>query len=117
MPRNLFLKVIFAFFRCVPSQDCKQNQIVPRSFLTDYLTTKAEDSTCSDKTHVCCQEANIKRNCSDYAPDGYQCTDESEYVFERELALLVALQVLSSKEEKEEGEEENFLTSFNKPRQ
>ena len=81
MPRNLFLKVIFAFFRCVPSQDCKQNQIVPRSFLTDYLTTKAEDSTCSDKKQACCQEANIKRDCSDYAPDGYQCTDESEYIF------------------------------------
>ena len=33
-------------------------------------------------------------------------------IFERELASLVALQVLSSKGE----EEENFLTSFNKPR-
>ena len=37
--------------------------------------------------------------------------------FERELASLVALQVLSSKEGEEgEEEEENFLTSFNKPR-
>ena len=34
--------------------------------------------------------------------------------FERELASLVALQVVSSKEEGEE--EKNFLTSFNKPR-
>ena len=34
--------------------------------------------------------------------------------FERELASLVALQVVSSKEEGEG--EENFLTSFNKPR-
>ena len=38
-------------------------------------------------------------------------------IFERELASLVALQVLSSKEGEEgEEEEENFLTSFNKPR-
>ena len=36
-------------------------------------------------------------------------------IFERELASLVALQVVSSKEEEGE-EEENFLTSFNKPR-
>ena len=35
-------------------------------------------------------------------------------IFERELASLVALQVVSSKEEGEE--EENFLTSFNNPR-
>ena len=34
------------------------------------------------------------------------------YLFERELASLVALQVVSSKGE----EEENFLTSFDKPR-
>ena len=33
------------------------------------------------------------------------------HIFECELASLVVLQVLSSKEE-----EENFLTSFNKPR-
>ena len=39
------------------------------------------------------------------------------YLFERELASLVALQVVSSKEDEEEGEEEeNILTSFNKPR-
>ena len=38
------------------------------------------------------------------------------YIFERELASLVALQVVSSKEGEEGEEEENFLTSFNKPR-
>ena len=37
---------------------------------------------------------------------------EARLIFERELASLVALQVVSSKEE----EEGNFLTSFNKPR-
>ena len=65
-------------YRCVPKADCKGNQITPRSVfsLVDYIPK--EQAACSDKSEECCAEANIKGNCADYAPDGYECREESE---------------------------------------
>ena len=41
---------------------------------------------------------------------------KSSFLFKPELASLVTLQLVSSKEEEGKEGEENFLTSFNKPR-
>merc|ERR1712066_755750 len=63
-------------YRCAPKDKCLKNSIDKRSSLPIITPAiLAETAECDTEEEVCCHDADIKRACTDYAPDGYKCSD------------------------------------------